>query len=200
MTDDSNLQTPPSAPPATPPAGNTPAPPAPPPTEDDGSIGSFPPAAQEVIRQLRTENARHRTEARNQKEAADRAERERLAKQGEWKEAYDKVAAELEPLKKKAERADAVEAFMAKTLKARIDALPEQYRTLVPKYDDPLQTLAWLDQSAPLLVPPKAPSLDPGAQSSGNTAPLTADEQEWARRMNLSDEQFAASKAAMGKG
>lgn len=191
--------TPPAAPPA-PPAAPPAAPPSPPPPADeDGSIGSFPPAAQELIRQLRSENARHRQEARTQRDAADKAERDRLAKAGEWKEAYDKVAAELEPLKKKAERAEAVEAFMAKTLKTRIDALPEQYRALVPKYDDPLQTLAWLDQSTPLLAPPRAPSLDPGAQGSGGggTAPLSAEDLEMIKRTGISKEAFEKSRATL---
>jgi hypothetical protein len=190
------LPTPPATPPAAP--ASPPAVSAPP--EDDGTISSFSPAAQELIRQLREENGKHRQEVRKQKEAADKAEREKLTQQGEWKAAYERVTAELEPLKTKAERAEAIEAFMAKAVKARIDSLPEQYRALVPKYDDPLKTLEWLDTSASLLTPPKAPSLDAGAKGTGGgSAPLTADEQAMARRMNLTDEQFAASKAKLAK-
>jgi hypothetical protein len=198
----------PNTPPTTPPAASLPAaapavPPASnaPPADDSGeSISNFSPAAQELIRELRSENAKWRTDARRQKEAADKAERDKLAQQGEWKAAYERVTAELEPLKTKADRAEAIEVFMAKTVKARIDALPEQYRALVPKYDDPLKTLEWLDTSAPLLTPPKAPSLDAGARSSGSgSAPLTAEEQAMARRMNLTDAQYQASRDAMLK-
>jgi phage I-like protein len=197
-----DVQTPEQAAGAPPPAPATPppaSPPAqkPPDDDEDRSITSFPPAAQEVIRQLRDENAKHRQEARKQKDAAERAERDKLAEAGEWKQAYERVTAELEPLKLKADRAEAVEAFVQKALKARIDALPEQYRTLVPKYDDPLKTLTWLDQSAPLLTPPKAPSLDAGAQGSGrSSAPLTADELAMARQMGVSEEAFKKSRDA----
>lgn len=202
MPDEQNAsQTPPAAPPVTPPAlPAEPKPPAPPVSDDDNSIGSFAPAAQELIRQLRDENAKHRQEARKQREAADKAEREKLTQQGEWKAAYEQVTAELEPLKRKAERAEAVEAFMAKALKTRIEALPEQYRALVPKYDDPLQTLAWLDQSAALLVPPKAPSLDAGALGTGgSTAPLTADERAMAKRLNISEEAYKKSRDTLAE-
>lgn len=193
--------TPPNAPNTPPetPSGNTP-----PPADGDsslwasrwdGKMDSLPPQVREIIRKANEEAADYR----HKKKAAEDAERQRMAEAGEYKALYDKLTGELEPLKKKAERAEAVEAFMAKTLKTRIDALPEQYRALVPKYDDLLQTLAWLDQSTPLLAPPRAPSLDPGAQGSGGggTAPLSAEDLEMIKRTGISKEAFEKSRATL---
>ena len=203
MPEEPNTPQTPQVPPAAPPAGDA-APPAPPANDDggnrrdwaaewDGNMDSLPPRVREIIRKANEEAADYR----HKKKAAEDAEKRRLTEAGEYKALYEQVTAELEPLKRKAERAESIEAFMAQTVKTRIEALPEQYRALVPKDEDPLQTLAWLDQSAPLLVPPKAPSLDAGAKGTGGAAPLTAEERAMAQRMRVSDEQFRKSRDAL---
>lgn len=126
-------------------------------------VQSLPDWAQKLIKDLRTEAADNRVTASRIKTEAEQAETARLAKLGEWetlaKNAQEKLA-EVEP---KSKRAEELTAFITASLKGRIEALPEAYRGMVPAFDDPLKTLAWLDANAKLLTMPAAPNLDAGA-------------------------------------
>ena len=49
----------------------------------------------------------------------------------------------------------------------RIAAIPEQMRTLVPEYDDPLKLAAWLDANAAVFSRPAPPPMDGRAGGNG---------------------------------
>lgn len=141
-------------------------------------FNSLPPDAQAEITRLRQSEAETRVKAREaekQRKAEEAAQQQReqaaLAEQGKFKEladarqaALDKVSAEIEALRPRAERVEALEAFLLKSVETRTAQVPDQFRALVPKFGDPLQTLEWLDANAALLATPPAPNLNPGVQ------------------------------------
>lgn len=166
-------------------------------TDQRTDLNSLPADVRKYIESLRKEAAEHRIRAKAEAEQRAREEQERLAQQQEWQKLAELRARELEELKPKAERLDTLEAFMRSTVEARIEALPEQYRTLVPDYDDPVKTLAWLDANASKLSAPRPPATDAGVRGdSGATLPkLTDIERELARMAGMTPEQYAEIKA-----
>ena len=143
------------------------------PTTDAGDaaqdVSSLPAWAQDMIRDLRREAADRRV-------AAKQADAQR-----------EDVLAEVQP---KAERTDAMEAFLRDLAQKRMDALPSQYRALVPQYDDALQTLQWLEASAAILLPPRAPGFDAGV-TGDRPAAVPEEVRALAQRMGVSVEKVA---------
>ena len=76
----------------------------------------------------------------------------------------------------------------------RVEALPEALRSLVPAYDDPLKTLAWLETNAPILNAPRVPSLDAGMRGGSTAARVSVGERELAAKLGVTPEQFANAK------
>lgn len=192
MTDDKQTL---PAPEAEAPQGSTPAAPAPTDIED---INALPKWAQDNIRDLRREAADRRVAAKKAEEARAAEEAARLAEQGNYKALYEKTSAETAALKAQAEAAQAYRDAIASTVEARVKALPAQYRTLVPAFDDPLKTLAWLDANASVFAAPRAPDMDAGA-SGDKTTQLTAEEARIAQRMGINPAELAKFKSAQGK-
>lgn len=134
-------------------------------------------------------------EAREEgRKAAQRAaEEQKLKEMGEFKALYEQVKAELEVLKPYKAKAEDAAAVLKETVEAEIAQLPEDARALVPEYDDPRKTLAWINTNKPRLVRPVAPATDAGARgdSGVNVPRLTDQERQLARVAGLTDEQWA---------
>lgn len=163
---------------------------------DSRDITALPTWAQDLIRETRKEAAANRIKAKQEAEQRARDEQTRLAQQQEWQKLAELTAAERDQLKPKAERSDTLEAFVRQTVETRVNGLPEQYRTLVPDYDDPVKTLAWLDANAGKLAVPRPPVTDAGAR--GDTVPLpklTDQERQLAQMAGMTEQQYAEIKA-----
>jgi chromosome segregation ATPase len=166
-----------------------------PPSDEIKEVSQLPSWAQDEIRKLRKEAADRRGELKRTEQERQQQELERLAKQQEWEQLAKKFGAELETIKPRAERLDTIEDYINQSLQKRIDSIPASHRSLVPKYDDPLKTLEWLDANAQLLTAPRAPELDAGARGDSIKLPqLTEQEREYARLGGMTDQQYAEMK------
>jgi len=142
---------------------------------------------QEVNARMRELEAK--LEALTAEEATRRAQE--LEAQQKWQELAERRASEIADLKPKAKRVAELEASLRATVEARVERLPESVRQLVPAFDDPRQTLEWLNKNEPLLSKPVAPALDAGvAGDSKPTVKLTPSQQEAAKRAGMSEERY----------
>jgi hypothetical protein len=146
-----------------------------------------PETAAAEIKALRAEAAKYRKEREAAVKAQADADAARLAEQGKYKELYEATQArlsEFEPLK---ERYDTVISQVQAANEARIKAIPETMRSLVPEYDDPLKTAAWLDANSTVFQKVPPPQLDGRAGGhGGGSVTVTDDEvQAFATRMGI---------------
>lgn len=111
--------------------------------------------------------------AQAERDESTRKQREtELAEQNQYKQLYESAKAELANLKAAQEQATRYQAALQQTNEARIQSIPEEKRSLIPEYDDPVKLGAWLDKALPeLTTPPKpnAPRLDGGSGGAGGT-------------------------------
>lgn len=165
--------------------------------EQRTNLDSLPEDIRKYIDGLRKEAAAYRVAAKAKEAELARAEEAKLAEQQKWQELATLREQQLAELKPERERREALETFVKDAVTKRIEALPEAYRTLVPEYDDPVKTLAWLDANAGKLVTPRPPALDAGVRGdSGLALPkLTEVEQQLARMAGMTDQQYAEYKA-----
>lgn len=172
------------------PAGGTTALPA----ESKTDISTLPVDIQDYIRGLRKEAEDTRKEKKRIETAAQQQERERLEKDKEWETLAVKYKTDLDASAPRVERLDAMEQFLRDSAAARIKALPKQYQSLVPDYDDPLKTLAWLDANAATLSLPKPPDIGAGQQGDNGKKPieLTPEQKQMAKNLKMSEEKYAA--------
>jgi len=167
--------------------------------------GKFTPEqTQAYIKQLREEAKANREAA----EAATKAlqtiqaqqeeqEREWLREQGDFKALAERQGTELNQAKAELATNSAYKAAFQAALDARIKAIPESMRSLVPEGMDPIALSTWLDKNAPLLSARSAPNLDPGAQSNiGGNPAIEVDpvELETARKFGYTPEQYRKIK------
>lgn len=130
--------------------------------------------------------------------AIQQAENEkRLQDQQEWQKLAEQYKSELEQVKPLAQRVNEFEEALRNTAAAQIEQLPEDMRPLVPEYDDPRQTLDWLNKNAARLMRQPAPGTDAGVRGDGKNgvAGLTDAEKAIARRLRISDDDYAKQKA-----
>lgn len=200
---------PPDATDATPPGADTPE-----------WVKQNPDAAYGEIQKLRKEAADNRTRSKDiearltafEKEQANAekerraAEEKRLAENQEFqalaeqrKEELTAAQQAITDLETKAARVEQLETFLRQSAETRTQALPERYQSMVPQFDDPLQTLAWLDANAQHFAAPPAPQTDAGAV--GDVTPkdlkLSDAERKAADAMKISHEKYAARKQQM---
>lgn len=154
------------------------------------------------VKELRAESATQRVKAREAEAQRQAAEEARLANERKFEELAETRKRQLDEAKPKLERLEALEAHLQKSVQARIEALPQRYRSMVPKFDDPLKTLDWLDANASLLVQQRAPDLDSGKSgerggASADASKLTADQREMAQRLGISPEEYARYAGTM---
>ena len=102
------------------------------------------------LESARKEAAKYRTELRQTQRAKTEAETAAMAEQGKYKELYQSVKAKADAADALQERLDALMTQAQAANERRINAIPEQMRSLVPEYDDPLKLAAWLDANAPV--------------------------------------------------
>lgn len=159
-----------------------PAPVTPPPDTNGGNGGEETPAWLPARLQRAEESARKRLLAelgiddplKGKQLISDAIQRQ----QAEMTEAQ-KARADADALKPRAERADALEAALKATVELRIKKLAKQHQSLVPDFDDPVKTLAWLDANEAALSQPVPPNLNPGTQGdSTKKDPQLTPEQE----------------------
>lgn len=167
--------------------------------EQPVDIQALPSWAQGMISDLRREAAENRVKAKKAEEQRLKEEADRLAQQGEWQTLAEQRAQELERLKPVSEKAAALEAKIKASNDSRIQQLPEELRSVVPDFDDPVLVSEWLDANLSKLTARTAPALDGGVtgdRGGKGAASLTADELAAAKRMGISPELYAKYKGA----
>lgn len=160
------------------------------------------------IKRLRSEAKTRRLQAEalaaeieERKRADEQREQDWLKEQGDFKSLYEKQQADLTQAKTEAQTKAAYEEAFKKSLDARIAAIPEGMRSLVPDGLEPLKLSEWLDKNATLLTKRTAPNLDAGAGSGSSgktgteTPSLSAEEIRMAEMMRISPEAYAKQKA-----
>ena len=90
----------------------------------------------------RKDAAKYRTQLRQQEKAASDAEAKRMAEEGKYKDLYESIKPKAEAAAALQERLDAITAQTQAANARRIEAIPENMRSLVPAYDDPLKMAA----------------------------------------------------------
>lgn len=115
----------------------------------------------------RKEAAKYRTQLRQTEKEATAAEAKRLAEQGEYRSLYEAIKPKADAADALQERLDAITAQAQAANERRINAIPEQMRSLVPEYDDPLKLAAWLDANAAVFSRPAPPPMDGRAGGNG---------------------------------
>lgn len=152
-----------------------------------------------AINQLKAQN----TSVSERLAAIERAQKEKLEKEGDYRSLADQRAAELAALAPIKERAEALEKVIRESNEARIAKLPEDARTLVPVDYSPEKLQAWLNANEARLTKLPAPSFDAGAgagsASKEKQPELTADEKTLARLAGMTDKEYAEYKAKKGQ-
>lgn len=123
--------------------------------------------AEQRIKELNAENLRLRKQADAAAKAKTDAEAAVMAEQGKFKELYQSIKPKADAHDALQERLDALMAQAQAANERRINAIPEQMRTLVPEYDDPLKLAAWLDANAAVFSRPAPPPMDGRAGGNG---------------------------------
>ena len=145
----------------------------------------------------RKEAASYRTKLRQTEKAKTDAEAAVMAEQGKYKELYEAVRAKADERDALQERLDAITAQAQAANERRINAIPEQMRSLVPEYDDPLKLAAWLDANAAVFSRPAPPPRDGRAGGNGTPATVTdAEVLDFATRMRIDPAHVDRAKLA----
>jgi hypothetical protein len=158
-------------------------------------MSGLPTWASDLIRELRSEAKQRRLKNKELEEAQRKKDQERLEKQGEYKQLADELTAELielRPLKDLyQQRIEDDKEYNA----ARIESIPETYRSMIPTDYAPDKLRRWLDTNAQKLVQPSAPNIDAGAGVGGSRAKpikLTAQQKQMALYANMTEDEYIA--------
>lgn len=128
-------------------------------------------------------------------EAEAQRKQAELEQQGKWQEI-------VEDLKPKAARVDALEATLKTYLDSEMEAIPEEYRKLVPK-GDVTDSLSWIAdaKASGLFSRPPAPNMDAGARGDArDTVELTPGELAMAQRMGIDPKKMIETKKREQRG
>lgn len=135
--------------------------------------------------------------------AIERAQQERLAKQGDFETLAQQRAAEVESLKPFAQRTSELEAVIREDNEAIIKSIPEQMRSIIPTDYPPEKLKRWLTTNMTLLSKQPAPNYDAGAGlgsgSSGMAIKLTEDEKQMAKMAGMTEKEYAEYKSKKGQ-
>lgn len=96
------------------------------------------------------------------------ANRKKLEEQGDFTAVKTDLMAQIENLKPTAARAAALEQIIRDSNEARIKAVPEQYRAMIPADYPPEKLQGWLNANEALLSKPPPPNFDAGAGAGGS--------------------------------
>lgn len=140
----------------------------------------------------------------NLEKAHQEREAQALQEQGKYKELYEATLKELDPLRRANEDAKRYRERLEADNQARIERIPENKRSLIPEYDDPVKLGAWLTANeAEFGAPqkPLAPNLGGGAGGANPVAAykLSPTEEDFARMAGIPLDKYAEQKAKRGE-
>jgi hypothetical protein len=135
--------------------------------------------------------------------AIETAQREKLEKDGDFRSLAEQRAADIEKYKPLAERASALEAIIRESNEARIKAVPDAMKALIPSDYPPERLQAWLNANASLLTKEPAPNYDAGAGGNGGSGSqsvkLTDVQKEYAKAAGMTEKEYAEYLAKRGQ-
>jgi alanyl-tRNA synthetase len=148
------------------------------------------------FKQVNDERASFEKQLKDLQEAQRKANESALAERGEYKKLYDQAQEEMKSLRQASEEAKRYRERLEADNLARIERIPEDTRSLIPEYDDPVRMGAWLTANEGLITAPSkpiAPNLGGGAggASGSNALRLTSEQLEIAKRFGMSPEDYA---------
>lgn len=163
----------------------------------NNSITALPQWAQDVIGELRSENANRRVALRTfEEQQASRAQQE-LEDQQEWQKLADARKAELEQLKPFQTQVEQMEQTLKSVLDAQLADAPEAVKQAVETMPGSVQQkLEWFAQNRATLALPAAPRMDGGAVGDKIPAELamTPEEQIAFNHSGLTRDQWNKHK------
>ncbi len=167
-----------------------------PPDDGDGDDDTLPPDVpawvQTRLKKANAEAARYRNELRTYQTETEKQNQKDLAEQGRWKDLYEQAKPTLESASQMKDRLALLEGAIVQRNEARVQAIPEDLRDMVPEYADPVQLEQWLDKNASRLTRSAAPNLDAGKRGDrGANITLTAAQLDAAKKAGLTPEQYA---------
>lgn len=150
----------------------------------------------EYVEKLRRENAKWRTTVRELEDQQKQREEQELAEQQKWRELAEKRERELSEYKPFKDQYESMLESTRESNQRRIEAIPENMRSLVPEYDDPARLSRWLDQNASVLSRPAPASMDATAGNGQRPKgePLSEEEYRIAKSLGISPENYAKRK------
>lgn len=140
------------------------------------NILSNPKTAAEEMKRLRGESKERRLAAEKAERDRAAAEQQRLEQEKQFEQLSVTQKQELERLRPLAEQYEGMRQLLSEMAQKRVDGLPKQYRSMVPDYDDPAKTLAWLDANAATFTAPAVPNTGAGVQGDATKAVKVTDE------------------------
>lgn len=149
------------------------------------------------VQDLRKENAKYRTKAKDLEQQKKDAEEATLTQQQEWQKLAEQRQAKIAELEPYQERYDGMITAVAESNTKRVASIPETMRQLVPDFEDPLKLAGWLDANSQLLTKPVAPTVNGSAGSivrPGDAEQLSAEELAVARKMGLTAQEYQKEK------
>lgn len=159
------------------PESRNPEPPAQPdkPATPAEGLDALPEWAQQEIRNLRSEAAKHRTAKAAAQKAAEEAEEARLAEEKKFQELAEKRQGQIAALEPKAQLADALTERIRAQVDAEIAEWPEEVKALLPQGDESqavgvLEFLTLVEKARPLAARLKEPET-PAPGNSPRPAP-----------------------------
>lgn len=166
-----------------------------PPLAEDHDVSSLPDWAQTRLKELNRENMTRR-KAESDRAAAQRIKDQKaLEEQGEYKQLAQTLEAELLELRPINDAyQQRLEDDKIKNT-TRIEAIPEQHRSMIPTDYPPAKLDSWLDANESKLSQLTAPDIDAGAgigSSRAKPITLTAQQKAMAAAANMTEEQYAA--------
>jgi len=173
------------------------------PTPDGAKKAEIPPVPYERFNKVNEERQQLADRLEKLEKAARQKEAEELEKNNEFKTLYEQSKQEAESLRAYKQKAEQYENEARQRNQDRIAALPEERRSLVPDIDDALKLDAWFSRNAGFLALPtipNAPKMDGGAGGMGSTkgARLTPEQKDMARKMGMSEDDFAKYLGLIG--
>lgn len=171
-----------------------------PPAPSDGTkntdTGSGPaPVPYDRFKSVNEQRAELEAKLKKYEEAEAKRKQEELEAQGKWQEIVN-------DLKPKAAQVDAYKATLEKYLAGELEAIPEEYRDLVPT-GDVTASLEWIANAKAkgLFSRQPAPNMDAGARGDArDTVELTPGELAMARRMGIDPKKMIETKKREQRG
>jgi DNA repair exonuclease SbcCD ATPase subunit len=140
-------------------------------------------ALQQKITELERDNRNYRVQRKQQEEAAQAAEQQRLKEQGQFKQLAEQHAARVQELEPVAQSYTQLAELVSGQIESQIKDWPAELKAFDPGADAPIeQRLAWLEKSKPLLekmqqqVRTQQPGNVPNPRPAGTNAGKDVDE------------------------